>query len=654
MPTLSEGLTIAIKGDLSAWNVALTQVHSKGIGAITSLTRTFQTGFRRIRNAGLVAFGGLSALIGKSVHDVAAFEKSFSEVTTLLDDMPTQGIESLRAGVQDLSKLYGQDVVDQTRALYQTISSGATEASKSIQFLDTANKMSIGGLVDVEGAVDVLTSALSSYNLQAGDVEDVSDVLFQTMKAGKTTISELAGSLGRVMSVAAQMNVPLEEVGAAVATMTRAGLATDEAITALRGTLIQTLKPSREAQEVAESLGITLGEAGLQGRQFNEYLNELYKAVGGNSEAMAQLFPNVRALNGVLAMTGDGAKDFEEILTAMAGRAGSTSEAFAKMSDTMWFKWNQLKATIGALWREIGEAFLPIVEKLVARATPVVQAIGEWISRNQDLVATGAMVVAGLGAVMAAVGSLGLVLTPLITTVMGLFAAFSSIAGIIGVGVAVGGGLALLPLVAALAAGFVDLGGGVDAFVDNPAQALLTAFRKIIEKGKELVAWIKESWNLTIPDILKIALFAITDFGNRVINVFKGIYDVIAWVIDKVSWLIEKVREARDAIPAWMRQGAGYIADAAGVSLPFQTGGHVRGPGGLDMVPARLTAGEFVVNRQAMQIAGPIVEAINNLGRGMSTGGPITVSISTPRIDRNTLRESILPELRTLRRTGWS
>lgn len=82
-------------------------------------------------------------------------------------------------------------------------------------------------------------------------------------------------------------------------------------------------------------------------------------------------------------------------------------------------------------------------------------------------------------------------------------------------------------------------------------------------------------------------------------------------------------------------QRAGAAKAAAGVAAQgFASGGWVRGTGTGDSVPAMLTPGEFVVNRQSAATFAPMLEALNN-GRGTSstsqtqnnTYGNVTINI---------------------------
>ena len=106
-------------------------------------------------------------------------------------------------------------------------------------------------------AADAITTLLNSYGLSASHAGDVSDVLFATVKRGKTTFADLAPSIGMVAATAASAGVSLDDLGASVATMTRNGIRTERAVTALNAVVSTFLKPTKEAADYARELGFT-------------------------------------------------------------------------------------------------------------------------------------------------------------------------------------------------------------------------------------------------------------------------------------------------------------------------------------------------------------------------------------------------------------
>ncbi len=82
-------------------------------------------------------------------------------------------------------------------------------------------KLAKGGFTDGAKAVDVLTTAINAYGLEASDATRVSDLLITTQNLGKTTVDELASSMGTVIPVANASNFSIEELSASYAQLTK-------------------------------------------------------------------------------------------------------------------------------------------------------------------------------------------------------------------------------------------------------------------------------------------------------------------------------------------------------------------------------------------------------------------------------------------------
>ena len=75
------------------------------------------------------------------------------------------------------------------------------------------------------------------------------------------------------------------------------------------------------------------------------------------------------------------------------------------------------------------------------------------------------------------------------------------------------------------------------------------------------------------------------------------------------------------------RRGGGGSSSSGDSSVKgYKEGGFVSGPGGVDQVPARLTAGEFVMSKGAVDKFGTdTLESMNSAGGGTNVPTPITV-----------------------------
>lgn len=362
--------------------------------------------------AAMVAFGG-ARQVGAAVRGLSELETAVAEVSTLLSD--TSDVEAMTASVRALSEEYGGANVEKARALYDIISAGASDAAEATSTLAQANRLAIGGVTGVSIAADGLTSILNAYGEAAGGAASVSDAMFVAMRAGKTTVGELSQSIGQVAPIAAQAGVSLEEVLSATAALTKGGIATSESMRGVRQIIASILKPTSEAADEAERLGVKFNATALETRGLSGLLDDLVRANGGSAESMAQLFGGVEALVPVLALTGTGAKDFTEILASMDDRAGSTEAAVEKMSDTLQFKISQATAEFVNWREEMADNVVPALEFVLDHSEEVADGLTSVAIAAGATGAAGAFVVLG-PTVVGATGAF-LALVPAINSV---------------------------------------------------------------------------------------------------------------------------------------------------------------------------------------------------------------------------------------------
>jgi TP901 family phage tail tape measure protein len=343
------------------------------LNADTEQVKAFQKGIESAKKAAKVASAAILAMGAASVKMAADFETAFSEVLTLVDFNAEQ-TEALRQQILGLAKDTGQLPTDVAKAFYATFSAGFADVAKSSEVMRVALDLAKGGVTSTENATKGLVSILNAYGYSAQQSEAVSDALFVAMRAGQTTIGELAESLGTVSPVAANVGVSLEEVLAAVSALTKGGIGTKVAVTGLRAVMAAVLKPSAEATKTAKELGIRFDAAALSSMGLADFLQMVGAAVDGNNEKLAVLFGGIEALVPIMALVNKQSGDFSSILDQMANRAGTTAAAVAKMENTTSHRFDQMKARFATLAIEVGSKLLPVVNKLLESISSIADA----------------------------------------------------------------------------------------------------------------------------------------------------------------------------------------------------------------------------------------------------------------------------------------
>lgn len=330
----------------------------------------------QMKNVLAAAGTAVAAGFAISAKKAAEFETAMAEVSTLVDTSVTD-MNELKQSVLDVSREMGGNAKENASALYQIISAGAEAGAESTALLTAANKLAVGGVTDVATAADGLTTVMNAYGMETHEAAQTTDIMFATMKAGKTTIGELSAAYGTVVTLAATAGVSFEELSAATASLTKVGLTTSQSMTALQGVLAAVAKGSQQSLKMAKELGIEFSISAIKSKGFANFLGEVQEKSGGSAEKLSKLFGRVEGLTAVLALGANGGEEFYTVLEDIQRATGATDEAFLKMSQTAEFQFNKLKALFETIVIQIGEKFLPAINDTLEAMIALFNFIGD-------------------------------------------------------------------------------------------------------------------------------------------------------------------------------------------------------------------------------------------------------------------------------------
>ena len=339
----------------------------------------------------VAVLGGAFLALGVAIVGVTKgffdFERSIAEIATLVDSS-AQSNEQLSATVKELSDEFGQAATDVAAGLYQAISAGAEAGTEANELLRQALILAQGSLTSTETAVDGLTTVLNSFASQGLKAERASDILFATVRAGKTNMDQLAASLALVTPIAGSVGVSFEELAAAIATLTLGGTRTAQATTQIRAAIAGILRPTEELREAFEAAGFASAQAALEQAGLAAAFTVVADASGGNIGELQKLVGSIEGVNAILGTTGTQAKVFEKTLEGIAASTGAAQAAAVKVAATFQFKFTQAVIQLGNAFTSLGEALAPIVVIFVQALAAFVVPIGNFIQDNLTLITT--------------------------------------------------------------------------------------------------------------------------------------------------------------------------------------------------------------------------------------------------------------------------
>ena len=430
---------------------------------------------------------------GASVKMALDFDKSLTKIQALVG-VASKDVQKLGEGAKNMARDVGISSREAADALFFITSAGIKDTSKALHTLEFASKAAASGLGETKTIADLTTSAMNAYGQDVLSAEHATDVLTASVREGKLEAGELAGAMGAVIPLASNMGVSFDQVGAAMASMSRTGTNAAVGATQLTQILASLKKPTNEAEQAFASMGLStqgvqqsLAEEGLMATL--EMLKNKTTEFGVN---ITDIFPNIRALKGVLDLTGAGMEESKKIFDALADSAGSTAEAFRITEQSASFQFqkslNNAKETLMSLGQQLMVAVVPAVQKLVGFIQNLYKRFTELDPTMQKLILALGGVAIALPTIITLVGSLVSLLGALLSPIGLVVAGLSAIAYVIYKNWG-----EVLPVVVGLYNRFVDLYNS-SKFVRVAIAGIGSVFRGVFTKIKSYVDQFVNAW----------------------------------------------------------------------------------------------------------------------------------------------------------------
>ena len=348
----------------------------QGFDRATSNTQRSLSKFGRNIERGIVVGTGAAVAGFVAVAKAAGdFEAQMNTIATIVDrkDIPAIG-EQLRKTARDT----GLSLDDLSQAYYDLASAGVTGKLAS-EALNDAVKLGIGGLATTAETVDLLTTAINAYQLDAKGAAKATDQFALAVKDGKVTASQIAASFADVASIAKQTGIGIDQIAASYAYLTAQGVPATEVTTEMQRAIISLLSPTKDLEKAGKALGVSW-EQEIRKKGLVPALQEIATYAAKNKIPLIDLFGRIEAVKYTLQTTGGNLKGFEAELAAMGKASGVAAEQMSERQQGLNFQLSRLKALVRDAGITIGSALLP---KLV----PLVEKLNTFISGNQDKIA---------------------------------------------------------------------------------------------------------------------------------------------------------------------------------------------------------------------------------------------------------------------------
>ena len=481
----------------------------------------------------------LAAAMAGSTKSASDFKDGMAKMSTLFDTSQTS-VKDLSKEFLNLSDDTGLSADGLAEAGYQALSAGQ-DVSEVGKFVKTAGNLAKAGFTSTTTAVDVLTTAINAYGSGAGTADEISNKLVRTQNLGKTTVDELASSMGKIIPTASAMGVNIDNLSSGYVSLTKQGIATAEATTYMNS-MFNELGDSGTTLGgvIKEKTGMSFQDCMKSGMSLADVLQITKQYADDNGIAYNELWSSAEAGKAGLAILNGGLDEFNSTVSTMADKTDDVGQALEKLN-TPSAKAHKAINRIKNSGIELGTAFIESLTPTLEKVCGVVEKATTWFDGLDDhtktMIATamavgavaspilvvGGKMIKGIGSMIGKIQSAVKIVSSLSKSMGGLSKIIGAVTSPVGI--------AIVAIVALVAAG-VLLYKNWDTVKEKLSQ-LMDHVKKIWEKIRSIISEKVEAIRKKITNIF-----------DSIKNYVKSVWDTIENIITVALMLIGEIISA--------------------------------------------------------------------------------------------------------------
>ena len=324
---------------------------------------------RGLRQAGTLVTSAFTAPIIAAGAAAIKFGGEFEAVmskTSSIGGIAAEELENIKKAVLDLAPAVGVGPIELAEAM-RSISSTVTDSKVALEILEVAAKGSAAGLGETNVVAKALTAVINSYGAENISAARAADILTRAIQDGGAEAKELAPVLANVVPYAAQLGVSLEEVGANIATITKLGVPTSEAVTSLVSVFAAMTRETSLGSKALASVNSSYAEmrAMIREKGLAASLLHLKELFEGNEKGLFNTLGRLEALKNVLATTGAQADVYVQEVERMKDSAGALDKAYDAATKTFQHMWKSVVVELEVVAVELSQHLFPIFKMVV-------------------------------------------------------------------------------------------------------------------------------------------------------------------------------------------------------------------------------------------------------------------------------------------------
>lgn len=345
---------------------------SRGMAAIGPALRSL---------AGVAGIAGVGMATVKVMRTFASFEQSMARVKALTgatgDQLAALERQALKLGE---TTIY---TASQAAGAMSYFAQAGFTTNEILKAMPSTLDLAAAGQLDLAAAADIVAKIMRGMGHDADELQHDVDVLTKAFISSNTNLIQLGEAMKFVGPIGKTLGKGIEEITAAIQTLSNAGIQATMAGTTMRNVFMRLARPSREAAKLIDKYGISALDSSGRMRHLADIIDDFNRALGSLGEGqklavLSQIF-EMRAASGfaqLMAEGGDALRQFERNLVG----AGGTAKRVADIQmETLKGSMIRLKSAAEGLQIAIGAGLAPAINDLADALAGAIPGMSAFI-----------------------------------------------------------------------------------------------------------------------------------------------------------------------------------------------------------------------------------------------------------------------------------
>lgn len=316
-----------------------------------------------------------------------------------------KGFEAAMSQVQAISGATGSQMAmleDKAKEMGATTKFTAEESAEAFSYMAMAGWKTEDMLGGIEGILslaaasgedlattsDIVTDALTAFNMKASDSGRFSDVLAAAASNANTNVSMMGETFKYAGTLAGSLGYSVEDVALMTGLMANTGLKATMAGTALNAIFTRLSTNTNGAADAMSDLGIEFFTSEGNARDLSDVMGELRSATADMTAEQKSHISNTiagtEAQKGLLAILNASEADYNKLADAINNADGAAADMSETMLDNLQGSITLLQSAADGVKRSFGERLSPYVRGLADWLTAQMPAVEQGLDEFMD------------------------------------------------------------------------------------------------------------------------------------------------------------------------------------------------------------------------------------------------------------------------------